>query len=131
MKHIENIEPEYIYVTIPYKYVCIYRCILELLSDYGLDVIKDCSANCNEKNCTVIECFNMFNSAVACYKLGKEKEANLIIKYVDSKLKQLYKNYNKNTVCTFPTTKEEYDDNVVWKELPVFGVRNSIIDFIK
>lgn len=102
MNTLQQIEPEYVYVTIPAEYICVYHRILAMLADYGLDMIKDCKATCTERNSGVIECFNMFNSAVACKKLGKEKEAALIIKYIKAKINQIYKGYDNSTSFVFP-----------------------------
>ena len=71
MNERKQIELEYIYITIPAEYICVYHRILALLADYGEEMLKDCKANCTKRNSSVIECFNMFNSAVAARKLGK------------------------------------------------------------
>lgn len=102
MNELKEIEPEYIYVTIPAEYICVYHRILAMLADYGLDMLKDCKASCTDKNSGVIECFNMFNSAVACYKLGKTKEAQTIIKYIKAKINQIYKGVDNSTSFVFP-----------------------------
>ncbi len=47
-------------------------------------MLQDCKASCSDKNSGVIECFNMFNSAVAARKLGNDKLAALLIKYIKS-----------------------------------------------
>ena len=90
MNEIKQIEPEYVYVTIPAEYICVYHRILAMMADYGEDMLKDCKANCTDRNSGVIECFNMFNSAVAARKLKKDKLAETIIKYVKAKINQIY-----------------------------------------
>lgn len=90
MSELVRIEPEYVYVTIPASYICLYHKILIMLADYGEDMLKDCKAACKDRNSTVIDCFNMFNAAVAAHKLGKEKLAETIIKYVTAKVNQIY-----------------------------------------
>ena len=102
MTKLKQIEPEYIYVTIPAEYICVYHRILAMLADYGVEMLKDCKASCTDKNSGVIECFNMFNSAVACRKLGKDKEAALIIKYIKTKINQIYKGVDNSTSFVFP-----------------------------
>lgn len=84
-----EVQPEYVYLKIPAKYVCTYNKILVLLADYGIDMLKDCSAECNNKNKSIIKCFNMFNAAVAAYKLEQTKLAETIIKYVDTIVNKL------------------------------------------
>lgn len=100
---LENIsQPEYIYVTIPIEYVCVYHRVLAMMADYGEEMLKDCKANCTDRNSNVIECFNMFNSAVAARKLGKHKLADTIIKYIKAKINQIYKGFNNATSSIFP-----------------------------
>ena len=102
MNEIKQIEPEYVYVTIPAEYICVYHRILAMMADYGEDMLKDCKANCTDRNSGVIECFNMFNSAVAARKLGKDKLAALIIKYIKVKINQIYKDKDTSTSFVFP-----------------------------
>lgn len=102
MNDLKQIELEYIYVTIPAEYICVYHRILAMLADYGEDMLKDCKASCTDKNSGVIECFNMFNSAVAAKKLGKDKLADVIIKYVKAKINQIYKGVDNSTSFVFP-----------------------------
>lgn len=102
MSNFKQIELEYVYVTIPAEYICVYHRILSLLADYGMEMLHDCKANCTDKNNGVIECFNMFNSAVAARKLGNDKLASVIITYVKAKLNQLYKGKDNSTSFIFP-----------------------------
>lgn len=102
MSNFKQIDLEYVYVTIPADYICVYHRILSLLADYGMEMLQDCKASCSDKNSGVIECFNMFNSAVAARKLGNTKLASLLINYVKAKLNQLYKNKDNSTSFVFP-----------------------------
>ena len=102
MNEIKQIEPEYVYVTIPAEYICVYHRILAMMADYGEEMLKDCKANCTDRNSGVIECFNMFNSAVAARKLGKDKLASVIITYVKAKINQIYKGKDNSTSFVFP-----------------------------
>lgn len=102
MSKIVEIQPEYIYVTIPAEYICVYHRILAMLADYGEEMLKDCKAGCTNKNSGVIECFNMFNSAVAARKLGKDKLAELLIKYIKNKINQIYRGKDNSTSFVFP-----------------------------
>lgn len=99
---LRQIEPEYIYVTIPAEYICVYHRILAMLADYGEEMLKDCKAACKDRNSGVIECFNMFNAAVAARKLGKDKLAETLIKYIKAKINQIYKGADNSTSFVFP-----------------------------
>lgn len=102
---------EYIYVTIPAEYVCVYHRILAMLADYGVEMLKDCKATCKDRNSGVIECFNMFNAAVAARHLGKAEQnadnrynklAATLIKYIKTKINQIYKGNDNSMSFVFP-----------------------------
>ena len=102
MSYRKEVNPEYIYLTIPAEYVCVYHRILAMLADYGEEMLKDCKATCTEKNSGVIECFNMFNAACAARHLGQDKKAQLLINYVKAKINQIYKGKDNSTGFVFP-----------------------------
>ena len=98
----KEVEVEYIYTTVPAEYVCVYHRILAMLADYGEEMLKDCKASCTDRNSNVIECFNMFNAAVAARSLGKTKLAETLIKYIKAKINQIYRGVNNETSFVFP-----------------------------
>ena len=102
MGQLVEVNPEYVYVTIPAEYICVYHRILVMLSDYGEDMLKDCKATCSDRNSGVIECFNMFNAAVAAKKTGKDKLASLIITYIKEKINMIYRGKDNSTEFVFP-----------------------------
>ena len=102
MSRLVQIEPEYIYVTIPAEYICVYHRILAMLADFGEEMLKDCKASCTDRNSGVIECFNMFNAAVAARKLNKTKLAETLIKYIKAKINQIYRGKDNSTSFVFP-----------------------------
>ena len=83
---------EYIYATIPKNWIGICQNIYYIFSEYGLDAIKDCKVNCDKRTAHFIDCYNMFNSAVAALNSGREREANFIINYLKEQLKLYYPN---------------------------------------
>lgn len=118
-----EINPEYIYMTIPADYVCTYHKILILLSEYGVDMLNDCQAGCSNQNKSIINCFNMFNAAVAARKLGQDKTAETIMKYVNGQLNIIH-NYNDiNTKIVFPVDENGYLKAIVsCGENPTFTI---------
>lgn len=102
MSNRKEVSPEYVYITIPAEYVCVYHRILAMLADYGEDMLKDCKAACKDRNSGVIECFNMFNAAIAARHLGQEQKATLIINYIKAKINQIYKGQDNSTSYVFP-----------------------------
>ena len=118
-----QVEPEYVYVTIPAEYVCVYHRILVMMADYGEEMLKDCKAACKDRNSGVIECFNMFNSAVAARKLGNEKLASLLINYIKAKINQIYQGKDNSTSVIFPVDENgQIKAFVSCGERPIFRI---------
>lgn len=90
-KNIVEIKPELLYLTIPADYVCTYHKLLVYLSDFGKELLDDCSATCKGTNKKIIDCWNLFQSAIACRTLGQDKQASLFIDYINKQLEQIYK----------------------------------------
>ena len=86
-----DIKPEFLYLTIPAEYVCIYHKLLVYLADFGKKLLDDCSAVCKGNNKTVVDCWNLFQSALACKSLGQDKQASLFIDYINKQLEQVYR----------------------------------------
>ena len=86
-----EIKPEFLYLTIPADYICTYHKLLVYLADFGKSLLDDCSATCKGNNKTVIDCWNLFQSALACKTLGQDKQASLFIDYINKQLDSVYK----------------------------------------
>ena len=80
----------YTYLDVPSKYNCVYKRLLIKLSDLGVDMIKDCTSTCKGINRQVINCWNMFQSAMAAYQLGQDKLAETLLKYIKGQLNIIY-----------------------------------------
>ena len=123
MSKLIQVEPEYVYVTIPAEYICVYHRILAMLADYGEDMLKDCKASCTDRNSNVIDCFNMFNAAVAARKLGKDKLAETLIKYIKAKINQMYRGVDNSTSFVFPVDENgQLKAFVSCNERPMFYI---------
>ena len=123
MSDLIQVEPVYVYVTIPAEYICVYHRILAMLADYGEDMLKDCKASCTDRNSNVIECFNMFNAAVAARKLGKDKLAETLIKYIKAKINQMYRGVDNSTSFVFPVDENgQLKAFVSCNERPMFYI---------
>lgn len=104
-----EVDVDVVYMMIPKDYVCTYHKLLVYLSDFGENVIKDCKAICNSKNLYIIQCWNMFQSAIACYNLGLIDKANLFINYIEAQLNLLYRGTDNTEYCggaIFPITED-------------------------
>ena len=114
MSKLVEIKPEYLYITIPAEYVCVYHRIMVMLADYGEEMLKDCKASCTDRNSNVIECFNMFNAAIAARKLGKDKLAETLIKYIKTKINQIYRGSDNSTeTFIFPVDENGHIKSIV------------------
>ena len=91
-----EIQPEFIYLTIPADYICTYHKLLVYLADFGKNLLDDCSVSCKGDNKTLIDCWNLFQSALACRTLGQDKQAALFIDYINKQLSNIYKGTNEN-----------------------------------
>lgn len=85
-----EIKPEYVYLTIPADWVCIYHKLLVYMADFGKKLIDDCNASCKGNGKNIISCWNLFQSALACRALGNNKQADLFINYINKQLDYLY-----------------------------------------
>lgn len=88
---VHEIHPEFLYLTIPADYLCIYHKLLVYLADFGKEMLDDCKASCRDNNKTVLDCWNLFQSAIACRSLGKDREAKLFIDYIEKQLDNVYR----------------------------------------
>ena len=116
-EELQEINPEVVFMTIPQEYVCIYRKLLVMLADFGIDLLNDCSATCKGNNKNIVNCWHMFMSAIAMHQLGKEKEANLLINYIKGQISLIYQQDGEH---------KEFDEMIV---LPISedGLLKSLI----
>lgn len=87
----ETIYPDFIYMTIPAEWACLYQKLLVAVADYGEQMLNDCKASCKDPNRSIINCWHMFSAAVAAHNLGKDKLAETLIKYIRGQLKIVYR----------------------------------------
>lgn len=110
----------FIHLSVPLQYVKVYASILAALSDYGEDMLEDCKASCTDKDSGIIECFNMFNAAIAAFRLGEIKKANTIISYIESTIQLKYKNIVIPDSISFPVEEENVTINFDFNNPPYF-----------
>lgn len=72
---IQNEDGTYVYLTVPLKYNCVYTKLLIMVSDLGIDLIKDCTSTCKGINRQVINCWNMVSSCLRCLSIRRRKES--------------------------------------------------------
>lgn len=97
----EQINPEVVYLTIPVEWVCIYHKLLIVLSDIGKKIIDDCNTTCKGTGKTIINTWNIFQSALACKSIGETEKAEFLINYVIKQLDIIYKGIDKESYSDF------------------------------
>lgn len=103
-----EVKAEYVYMSIPSEYMCTYMRLLTLMSDIGKQLLEDCNATCKGSGKNIVNCWNMFQSAVAAYQLGRANEANFLINYIEKQVANLYKvnGMDYNVVGKFPISSD-------------------------
>lgn len=81
-----NYDNNYIYLTVPTEYKCVYYNILDVLGNLGRDLLSACTATCKGRAINGIACYHMFNAACAAYYLGQVKLARTLISYIKAQL---------------------------------------------
>ena len=79
------------YLFIKDNYLSTYQKLLTLIINNNKE-IKDKPDNVTNKH--IIDCWNLFQSAVAAYNLGFEKEADFFIAFIDCNINNIYKDKN-------------------------------------
>lgn len=88
-----------IYLTIPIEYVELYKELMIELLKKGNNILNCCDCNCKSKSTRIIfDCWCAFQSAIAAKKLGQDKNAEVIIKFIKSQL-ELVKKCNIKDDC--------------------------------
>ena len=96
---------EVVYLTIPIKWIPIYRKLLSLVASGGKAILDDCNYGCKGNGSIVFNCWNIFQSACAAYTEGKKDEAELFINYVSKQIN----NYNKSNGIKVNDTNFKYN----------------------
>lgn len=92
--------------VIPGHYVPVYTKLLKLLSNFGVELIKDCNAACDSKKSIPSKCFIMFQTACSAYALKEYNKADFIVNYIIEELK-----LGLNKVKTVTTDDRVYYGN--------------------
>lgn len=86
----EEIYVDQVYLTVPTEWVCVYHKLLVYMADFGKTLVDDCTASCKGNGKNILNCWNLFQSALACKELGKTKEADFFIDYIRMQLENMY-----------------------------------------
>lgn len=73
-----NIDVEVVYLTIPTKWIPVYRKLLSLVANGGKAILDDCNYGCKGNGSIVFNCWNIFQSACAAHTEGKMMKQNCL-----------------------------------------------------
>lgn len=99
-----NIDVEVVYLTIPTKWIPVYRKLLSLVANGGKAILDDCNYGCKGNGSIVFNCWNIFQSACAAYTEGRNDEAELFINYVSKQIDA----YNKSNSININDSSFKY-----------------------
>ena len=74
---------EFVYLTVPIKYECVYNKLLDKLVSWGQDLLNDCTSNCKGNNKNILNCWNLLKSVIAAYEHNNEAKADRIADYIN------------------------------------------------
>lgn len=92
-----DLDVEFIYTYVPLVWYRTYHKILELLVCYGEKKVINPKCKCAGGDNTVLECYDLFQCAIAAYNLDKQEEGQSIIDNIESLLRG-YESANSFTV---------------------------------
>lgn len=103
-----SINPEFVYLTIPREWVCVYHKLLVGMADLGKSLIDNCSLNSNSTTKIYLNCWNLFQSALAAKEFNRIKDAEFLIDYIKKQLSIIYKGRNDiyNGTNYYPITED-------------------------
>jgi len=87
---VEELTYNYIYYDVPAEYMFTFYALMQLLSEYGELMLKDCKASCNNTNANIIRYFNMFYSGLVSISNRKREIGVKLINNVTQSLKDNY-----------------------------------------
>lgn len=102
---LENVTELYengVEIKIPLQYLSVYKVILILFTELGLDMLNDCKTLCKNRNKSITDCYIMFQTAMAQYYNGNIKAANHIIDYIKAQLNLIARQNASKLTFTLP-----------------------------
>ena len=95
-------DDEWVLLKVPVQYQCIFEKLMNKMSEWGQELLDDCTVSCKGNNKNILNAWNLFQAAVICYDSCSEEKADYIINYIKNLL-----GFN----C--PNIEPEYDTPVI------------------
>ena len=77
---------EWVFLKVPVDYQYIFEQLLTRMSTWGQELLDDCTASCKGVNRDILNCWNLFQSAILAYEYGDATKANYIVNYISEVL---------------------------------------------
>lgn len=77
---------EWVFLKVPVDYQYIFEQLLTRMSTWGQELLDDCTASCKGANRDILNCWNLFQSAILAYEYGDVTKANYIVGYISEVL---------------------------------------------
>ena len=81
---------EFIFFKVPIEWAALYQKLCILMTEHGIDIIKDCNANCSSSGKKLLQCWFNFNAACAAYENHQETEARVLLEIIIDCLNNTY-----------------------------------------
>lgn len=126
-------DKDFYILKVPIKWNDIYQKMLELMANFGIDIIKECNAVCSDRGKSLIQCWMTFSVACSAFELNNLKEAKiLIIILIDCLNKKYGTNFDSDKYSDF--SDYEGDEEIYEFDINVFkevdnGVDDGVYEF--
>lgn len=78
----DSLNDEWIYLTVPKAYQCVFEKLLNKLAAWGQELLDDCTVSCKGQNKNILNAWNLFNAACIAYDTCGICKADYIVNYI-------------------------------------------------
>lgn len=117
-----------IYLIVPNKYYNVYQKLLNALADYGKEILNECYSNNKSSVSSIINCWNLFQTALACEELEQYDKALFYISYINNQLDIVYRNNKINDDPIFDVPEVDSPDDF-YTRIYMGSLPNDSFDF--
>ena len=78
----DSLSDEWIYLTVPKAYQCVFEKLLNKLAAWGQELLDDCTVSCKGQNRNILNAWNLFNAACIAYDTSAVTKSDYIVDYV-------------------------------------------------
>ena len=78
----DSLNDEWIYLTVPKAYQCVFEKLLNKLATWGQELLDDCTVSCKGQNKNILNAWNLFNAACIAYDTSAITKSKYIVDYI-------------------------------------------------